>query len=153
MLPVIPVILNDGRAVPDTASQNDGANPDSSNVLHHSLRLQPHKVVAAEGLYLTLSNGQKILDATGGAAVSCLGHGKGRVKEAINRQGGVVSYCHTPFYSTQVAEDLATELCAGTGGKMTKAFIVSSGELICPRHCKNNERLTFDQGPRRWKQR
>jgi adenosylmethionine-8-amino-7-oxononanoate aminotransferase len=123
-----PAVLNDGNVVQVTAPHKDTADPHSSNVLHRSLRLLPHKVVAAEGLYLSLSNGQKILDATGGAAVSCLGHGNKRVKEAITRQMDVVSYCHSLFYSTQVAEDLAAELCAGTGGEMTKAFIVSSGE-------------------------
>jgi len=38
-----------------------------------------------------------------------------------------VSYCHSLFFSTSAAEDLAAELIAGTDGKMAKSFIVSSG--------------------------
>ena len=124
-------VLNDGNVVQQLPEMNGHTtNAQSSNVLHRSLKQIPHKVVASRGLYLTLSNGQRILDATGGAAVSCLGHGNERVLEAIRRQMDVVSYCHSLFFSTQVAEDLATELCAGTGGEMTKVFIVSSGKSI-----------------------
>ena len=47
-------------------------------VLHRSLHHKPLHVLSAKGNYLYLDNGQKILDATGGAAVSCLGHGNER---------------------------------------------------------------------------
>jgi adenosylmethionine-8-amino-7-oxononanoate aminotransferase len=86
-------------------------------------------VVAAEGLYLILSNGQRILDATGGAAVSCLGHNNTHVKAAIAKQQDEVSYCHSLFFSTRVGEELADELVRGTEGKMARCFIVSSGKL------------------------
>src|SRR5579871_3260577 len=98
-----------------------------SHFLHRNLHNLPHRVVGGQGLYLNLSNGQRILDATGGAAVTCLGHGNTRVKAAIASQMDVVSYCHSLFFSTACAEELATELCRGTGGIMTKAFIVNSG--------------------------
>lgn len=98
-----------------------------SAVLHRNLHHEPHKVVGAKGLYMQLSNGQTILDATGGAAVSCLGHGNERIKAAIVKQADVVSYCHSLFYSTQAAEDLATALCDSTGWVMRKAYIVCSG--------------------------
>jgi hypothetical protein len=50
----------------------------TSAVLHRSLRHSPLQVTSASGQYLLLSNGQKVLDATGGAAVACLGHGNER---------------------------------------------------------------------------
>lgn len=128
-------IENDGNVVQAPEEMNGDINgirtgsraQSESNVLHRSLHHLPHKVIAAEGLYLTLSNGQTILDATGGAAVSCLGHNHPRIKAVIAAQMDVVSYCHSLFFSTQAAEDLAKELCAGTGGLMTKAYIVCSG--------------------------
>jgi adenosylmethionine-8-amino-7-oxononanoate aminotransferase len=123
-----PALLNDDNVVQTpVGTTNTKKDTTQSYTLHRSLHKKPHTVVSAEGLYLTLSNGQKILDASGGAAVSCLGHGNARVKAAITKQMEVVSYCHTLFYSTSAAEELAEELCAGTGGEMTKAFIVSSG--------------------------
>lgn len=103
------------------------STPSTSAVLHRSLHHDPLQVVGAERNHLTLSNGQKILDATGGAAVSCLGHGNARVKKAIAAQMDTVSYCHSLFFSTSAAEDLANELVASTNGEMSRVFVVSSG--------------------------
>jgi adenosylmethionine-8-amino-7-oxononanoate aminotransferase len=123
-------LLNDGNIIQSPPSNMTSKQEAAqSSVLHRSLRRKPHAVIAAEGLYLTLSNGQKILDASGGAAVSCLGHGNPRVKAAIAKQMDVVSYCHSLFYSTNAAEELGEELCRGTGGEMSKVFIVSSGRV------------------------
>jgi adenosylmethionine-8-amino-7-oxononanoate aminotransferase len=49
-----------------------------SAVLHRSLHHSPLYAVAAKGNYLFLNNGQEIFDATGGAAVACLGSGNER---------------------------------------------------------------------------
>lgn len=69
-----------------------------------------------------------MLDATGGAAVSCLGHGNKRVKDAIMSQLDVVSYVHSATFGTDAAEKLAKALVDSTGGEMSKAYIVSSGK-------------------------
>ncbi|OJD34572.1 class iii [Diplodia corticola] len=109
------------------SAHKDAEAAKASGILHRSLNYLPLKVVGALGNYLTLSNGQKILDATGGAAVSCLGHGDKRVQDAIMRQMDEAAYCHSLFFSTSAAEDLGQELVAGTKGAMAKAFILSSG--------------------------
>jgi adenosylmethionine-8-amino-7-oxononanoate aminotransferase len=101
--------------------------PRESKVLHRSLKEQPKKVVKANGSYLYLENGQKILDATGGAAVACLGHNHAEVQEAITAQMNKFSYCHSLFFSSDVGEDLCRFLVDSTNGNMSKAFIVSSG--------------------------
>jgi adenosylmethionine-8-amino-7-oxononanoate aminotransferase len=121
-----PALLNDGNVV-ETTTKPTNAKQESS-VLHRNLKFQPHTIVSAEGVYITLSNGQRILDASGGAAVASIGHGNPRIKAAIAKQMDIVSYCATMFYSTSAAEELAEELRRGTGGEMTKVFIVSSGE-------------------------
>jgi adenosylmethionine-8-amino-7-oxononanoate aminotransferase len=99
-----------------------------SAVLHRSLHTDPILVVSANGNHLHLSTGAKLLDATGGAAVSCLGHGNARVKKAMVEQMDVVSYVHSAAFATQAAEQLARELVDSTNGHMTKAYIVNSGE-------------------------
>lgn len=80
-------LMNDGNVVGDDRLQSKDkreadvriARPgDTSTVLHRSLHQDPLHVVSAKGHYLHLSNGQKIFDATGGAAVACLGHGNER---------------------------------------------------------------------------
>ncbi|MGH6713353.1 MAG: aspartate aminotransferase family protein, partial [Bradyrhizobium sp.] len=45
-----------------------------SRVLHRSLRETPPRAVGGEGVWLIAEDGKRILDASGGAAVSCLGH-------------------------------------------------------------------------------
>jgi adenosylmethionine-8-amino-7-oxononanoate aminotransferase len=98
-----------------------------SAVFHRSLHADPISVIGANGNYLHLDDGRKLLDATGGAAVSCLGHANKRVKEAIISQLDVVSYVHSATFGTEAAEKLAN-------GEMSKAYIVSSGKPFCQRH-------------------
>jgi len=84
------LLINDGNVVrkPFDHSQcsmnkNEGTK---SAVLHRSLHHDPLRVVAATGNYLHLSNGQRIFDATGGAAVACLGHGNKRYRYIIRQR-------------------------------------------------------------------
>ncbi|KAK5715746.1 hypothetical protein LTR17_016656 [Elasticomyces elasticus] len=106
----------------------DGSTtPSSSAVLHRSLHHVPSRVLSAQGHYLHLSNGQSIFDASGGAAVAALGHGNERVREAVYDQMSSVSYCHSLFYATSAAEDLARLLVDSTNDEMARAFFVSSG--------------------------
>ncbi|KAL8788687.1 MAG: hypothetical protein Q9195_007188 [Heterodermia aff. obscurata] len=68
----------------------DSRIPDNqikSAVLHRDLHKKSEKVSEASGLYLILSDGRRIIDATGGAAVSCIGHGDTRVRDVIADQG------------------------------------------------------------------
>ncbi|KAL7928623.1 pyridoxal phosphate-dependent transferase [Trichoderma chlorosporum] len=102
-----------------------GTNP--SAVLHRDLKQNPFKIVSSSGLYLHFDDGREILDATGGAAVSCIGHCDQRVIDAIAAQAKTLDYCHTMFYSCPSAEDLCQQLITSTNGRMAKAFIVCSG--------------------------
>ncbi|KAL1302724.1 hypothetical protein AAFC00_003078 [Neodothiora populina] len=112
-------------ALPSTSTQPATT---TSSILHRSLHTDPHSVITAKDNYLTLSNGQRILDATGGAAVTCLGHGNTRVRDAVMKQMDEgVAYCHSLFFATAAAEELASELIEETGGVMERVFVVSSG--------------------------
>ncbi|OQO05796.1 hypothetical protein B0A48_09891 [Cryoendolithus antarcticus] len=100
----------------------------TSAVLHRSLHHDPHQAVHAKGNYLCLSNGQKIFDATGGAAVACLGSNDERVARALIQQlTDGVSYCHSLFFATVAVEQLASLLTSSTNNIMTRAFFTSSG--------------------------
>jgi adenosylmethionine-8-amino-7-oxononanoate aminotransferase len=98
-----------------------------SAVLHRDTRFIPKKAIGGEGSYLFLEDGTKFLDSTGGAAVSCLGHGHKKVQQAIIDQTNRISYCHTSFFGTDVSEELARFLVDSTGGKLSKVYMVSSG--------------------------
>src|SRR5579862_1343793 len=110
--------------------------PSESALLHRDLHHDPSRVVRASGNYLTLGNGRMILDATGGAAVSCLGHGNQRVKNAIAAQLDEVAYCHSILFTSSGTEGLARVLIDSTHGEMAKAFIVSSGMIAAPGRMK-----------------
>ncbi|KXS95073.1 hypothetical protein AC578_9571 [Pseudocercospora eumusae] len=109
-----------------TTAQADGKS-NASNILHAKLNTPPPRIMAAKGNYLTTSEGVEIFDATGGAAVACLGHGHPRVKSAITAQLDEVEYCYSPFFTTSASEKLAKHLTESTNGEMSKVFIVSSG--------------------------
>ncbi|KAL4873782.1 hypothetical protein BDV12DRAFT_207537 [Aspergillus spectabilis] len=99
----------------------------TSAVLHRTTRFVPKKAVGGNGSYLFLEDGTKFLDSTGGAAVSCLGHGNEQVSQAIFDQLKQVEYCHTAFFGTEVSEELARFLIDSSGGKLSKLYVVSSG--------------------------
>ncbi|KAL4752431.1 hypothetical protein BDW72DRAFT_67802 [Aspergillus terricola var. indicus] len=101
--------------------------PMTSAVLHRDTRFVPKKAVGGKGSYLLLEDGTKFLDSTGGAAVSCLGHGHEKIIQAITEQFKKIEYCHTLFFGTEASEDLARLLVDSTGGKLSKLFVVSSG--------------------------
>ena len=104
----------------------------SSSVLHRNTRFVPKKAIGGKGSYIFLEDGTKFLDSTGGAAVSCLGHGHEEVSQAVIDQINQISYCHTAFFGTEASEELARLLTESTGGKMSKLFVVSSGTFPLP---------------------
>ncbi|ERP94423.1 hypothetical protein Q669_31375 [Labrenzia sp. C1B10] len=79
------------------------------------------------GAYITDENGKRYIDACGGAAVSCIGHGDVRVLEAVQRQMSEISYAHTGFFSSAPAEALADHLCAASSVPLDKVYLVGSG--------------------------
>ena len=79
----------------------------TSRVLHRSLRETPPKAIGGEGVYLFAEDGRRVIDASGGAAVSCLGHQHPRVIAAMAKQASTLAYAHTAFFSSEPAEALA----------------------------------------------
>src|SRR5215469_17285809 len=102
-----------------------GARP--TRLLHRSLRETPPKAIGGEGVWLIAEDGRRILDASGGAAVSCLGHQHPRVLEAISRQASKLAYAHTAFFSSEPAEALADNLVGHEPGGLAYAYFVSGG--------------------------
>ncbi|KAL1860944.1 putative secondary metabolism biosynthetic enzyme [Paecilomyces lecythidis] len=99
----------------------------TSAALHRDIHIIPKKAIGGKGSYIFLEDGQKVLDSTGGAAVSCLGHGHEEVTKAMMAQMNQLSYCHTAFFRTDPYEELASFLVDSTGGRMSKLFVISSG--------------------------
>jgi len=98
-----------------------------SHILHRQLRGNYPIAVSAQGCWLTDSAGKKYLDASGGAAVSCVGHGHPDVLAAMHAQIDRIAYAHTSFFSTEVAEQLADTLIASAPHGISHAYLVSGG--------------------------
>ena len=99
----------------------------TSAVFHRDLHYEPFRIASASGIHFHFTNGQKVVDATGGAAVSCIGHGDPRVRDAISAQFDALDYCHSMFFSCPSSEELCQALIDTTNGQMAKAYIVCSG--------------------------
>ena len=91
---------------------------------------EPYALVkSCSPLYVETVRGQRILDATGGAAVSAVGHRNARVKKAIISQLDEIEYCHPSFFKTTAALQLADLLVESTDGALTRACFTTSGKL------------------------
>ncbi len=97
-----------------------------SHVLHRSGAVPP-TAVRGEGIELFTEDGQAVIDASGGAAVACLGHGNHRVAGAIARQAAAMAYAHSGTFANQPAEDLADIILHDEPGGLTRAWFCSSG--------------------------
>ncbi|KAI9711716.1 MAG: hypothetical protein M1820_001860 [Bogoriella megaspora] len=99
----------------------------SSSLLHPIVHHPPPKAVSAEGSYIILEDGRRILEASGGPAVACIGHGNREVTEAVVQQMNQISYCFALHYSNPNAEELARLVIESTNGALARATIMSSG--------------------------
>ena len=91
--------------------------------------------VNGDGVYLVDSRGKRYLDASGGAAVSCLGHNDPEIIAAIKAQLDKLEFAHTGFFTSEPAEQLANALIANVPGnisgsaseKLDRVYFVSGG--------------------------
>ena len=98
-----------------------------THVLHRGGARALPVAIGGDGCYLIDSNGKRYLDASGGAAVSCLGHGHPRVIEAMHKQIERLAYAHTSFFTTEPMEALADLLIENAPPGIEKVYFVSGG--------------------------
>jgi adenosylmethionine-8-amino-7-oxononanoate aminotransferase len=98
-----------------------------SHVLHRDLKHALPRAVRGEGAYIIDSSGKRYLDASGGPAVSCLGHSHPRVIEAVRRQVGEIAFAYSAFFTHEAMEQLADILVGQAPAGLSRAFFVSGG--------------------------
>ncbi len=98
-----------------------------TKILHRTIAATLPTAVAGEGIYVVDSDGRRYLDGSGGAAVSCLGHNHPEVLDAMKVQMGRISYAHTSFFTTDVAERLAEQLLELAPRGLDYVYLVSGG--------------------------
>ncbi len=83
--------------------------------------------VRGYGVYLYDADGKQYLDGSGGAAISCLGHGHPVVVEAIRLQVGRMAFAHTLFFTNHPQEQLAAEIAGRFGEDNARVYFLSGG--------------------------
>jgi adenosylmethionine-8-amino-7-oxononanoate aminotransferase len=98
-----------------------------SNIIHRNLHRTPPLAINAKGMQIFDDRGNAYLDASGGAAVSSLGHKHPDVLAAMHAQIDRLAYAHTGFFTTAPAEELAARLAADAPGDLDQVYLVSGG--------------------------
>ncbi|CAA21908.1 Aspartate aminotransferase family protein [Schizosaccharomyces pombe] len=112
----------------ETVTTTSSDKSEKKNYLFYtSPNHRPPTVVRAEGVYLYLEDGTRIMDATGGAAVACLGHGNKEVIDAMHKQSEKVCYIHSMGFSNEPADKLANLLVSEHPDVFARAYFANSG--------------------------
>ena len=98
-----------------------------SHVFHRHCKSNLPEISRGDGPYLIDRDGKKYLDASGGAAVSCLGHSDAHVTRAVTRQMQDIAFAHSGFFTSAPAEALASRLAELAPGNLSRAYFVSGG--------------------------
>jgi adenosylmethionine-8-amino-7-oxononanoate aminotransferase len=98
-----------------------------THILHRNANDIMPVAVGGSGVELIDGDGKRYIDASGGAAVSCLGHGHPAVLAALHKQLDAIAYAHTSFFTTQAAEALAERLIEDAPAGLDHVYLVSGG--------------------------
>src|SRR5687768_14957993 len=117
-----------------------------TRILHRSLKAYYPTATSAKGCYIRDSQGKQYIDASGGAAVSCLGHSHERVIAAMKAQIDRLQFIHTSFFTSDAAEELAQRLASTAPGGRWRVFFVSGGSEATEAALKLCRQLWVERG-------
>ncbi|HEY2872423.1 MAG TPA: aminotransferase class III-fold pyridoxal phosphate-dependent enzyme, partial [Reyranella sp.] len=117
-----------------------------THILHRQIAGTLPVAAGGQGLELIDTTGKRYLDASGGAAVSCLGHGHPAVTAALHEQLDKLAYAHTSFFTTEVAEQLADRLVADAPAGIDHIYFVSGGSEAVEASLKMARQYFMERG-------
>lgn len=117
-----------------------------SNIFHRSPLRPPPVALRGAGSFLYDASGKRYYDGSGGAAVSCLGHGHPEVIEAVVEQMRSLEYAHTGFFSSEPAERLAALLARRSPEPLRHVYFLSSGSEAVETALKMARQYHVDRG-------
>jgi len=103
-------------------------------------------VAGGKGVRLFDTNGKSYIDASGGAAVSSIGHGNRKVIDAIKEQAEQAAYAHTSFFVSKPSEDLADWLIARAPEGFGRVAFVSGGSEAVEAAIKLARQVHIERG-------
>jgi adenosylmethionine-8-amino-7-oxononanoate aminotransferase len=98
-----------------------------TSVFHRAPKTKLRTAVKGDGPYILDDAGNRYIDASGGAAVSCLGHSHPAPIRAIQEQATTLAFAHTGFFTSNALENLASFLTSEAPGNLTRAYFTSGG--------------------------
>ena len=98
-----------------------------SRIFQRQIGVDLPVAAGGEGIYIVDGAGKRYLDASGGAAVSCLGHSDADVRRAIKEQVDKLAFAHTGFFTSEPAEALADVLIEGAPAGIERVYYMSGG--------------------------
>lgn len=123
-----------------------------SHVFPRHTRANTPIAVSGQGCYLMDKSGKQYLDGSGGAAVSCLGHGDQEITEKISAQLKQLAFAHTGFFTSEPAEKLADMLIQHAPGNLDRVYFVSGGSEAVEAAIKLARQYFLEKGePSRYK--
>ncbi|MGZ5296877.1 MAG: aminotransferase family protein [Actinomycetota bacterium] len=103
-------------------------NSAETKVFPRFLDLAYPSIERGEGVWLTTTDGRRILDAcSGGAMVACLGHGVAEIVAAAAAQSERISYFYNHHFTSEPQERLADRLLEVAAPDMARVRLVSGG--------------------------
>jgi adenosylmethionine-8-amino-7-oxononanoate aminotransferase len=101
---------------------------DETDVFPRFLDLAYPNIERGDGVWLTTTDGQRILDAcSGGAMVACLGHGAPEIVAAAAAQAERITYFYNHHFTSEPQERLADRLLQVAAPEMARVRFVSGG--------------------------
>jgi adenosylmethionine-8-amino-7-oxononanoate aminotransferase len=99
----------------------------SSVLYRHNVSHDLPRAVGGDGAWIVDEAGNRYLDASGGAAVSCLGHSNEAIRAALVDQVNSLAYAHTRYFTTEPMEAMADLLVGAAPDPLSKVWFTSGG--------------------------
>lgn len=117
-----------------------------THVFHRNPQVELPVAARGEGPYIYDASGKQYLDASGGAAVSCLGHSNPVVAKAMKQQIDQISFAHSGFFTNQPMEDLADFLIERAPSNLDHVYFVSGGSEAVEAALKLSRQYFLEKG-------
>jgi adenosylmethionine-8-amino-7-oxononanoate aminotransferase len=113
------------------------------------------QAVRGEGCFIYTSNGERYLDAAGGAAVVTIGHGVPEIASSMAAQANRLAYVHSSQFQTSIIEEFAERILALAPREMRKSgrvYFTSGGSEATETALKLARQYWIERGePKRFR--
>jgi adenosylmethionine-8-amino-7-oxononanoate aminotransferase len=126
---------------------------DQTSVFPRFLDLEYPSIDQGEGVWLTTTDGRRVLDAcSGGAMVTCLGHSVPELAAAAQEQADRIAYFYNHHFTSEPQERLADRVIEVVAPEMARVRFVSGGSEAVETALQVARIYQVDRGqPDRWR--